>query len=88
MTDLTGRRRTDNQEGNAEHVTVDWVLRIIAEMLKKFSDDKNCDNNCPAMRGLTQRVTDAEESIRVMWKKVDWIIALIVTTLLAVIFKH
>ncbi|MFA6038424.1 MAG: hypothetical protein WC748_09940 [Legionellales bacterium] len=87
MTDLTGRRRGDSNPENSDHVTVDWVLRVIGEMLKKFADDKDCDNNCPAMRELQQKVKDNDESLKMVWKKVDWIIALIITTLLAVLFK-
>jgi hypothetical protein len=84
MTDLTGRRRTDNPD-NAEHVTVDWVLRIIAEMLKKCSDDKDCDNNCPAMRGIQQKIKDMEKSEDKLWEKMDWIYKIAITTLIGML---
>jgi hypothetical protein len=83
MTAIPKKRNTEHV--TPEHDSSEWMLRDIADTIKKLFEDRNCDKECPAMRELKQKVNDNEKSQDILWEKMDWIFKIAITTLIGML---
>lgn len=66
-----------------EHNEDNWrdsVKVIIHDIL----DARVCSEMCPEVRALKEENKSIQESLKMLWKKIDWIYIFIITTLLGI----